>query len=142
MNEVKWNDRNMQRFMPFIKNYVYNTYYLCSTLLVHILFIHHWTLFFHNKAAEFKKLTNWDAIRPNSIKNYIANGLSDSKKRIAVEGAPHFVSFFAPRMLGTAQKKGVAHLNFHMCVVTIRSLGKIKDGNTNILSYISDLSIL
>lgn len=59
------------------------------------------------------------------------------------EDLPRYVSFIAQRKFDTAERHDEVHLNFHMSVFTVRSHGRLKDGNFFFLvKIISDVFFL
>lgn len=82
-------------------------------------------------AAEFVKVIKDGKIKvvqnPSSLKDYITSGLSINSKM--PNHLPRYVSFIVQRKFDTAERHDKVHLNFHMSVFTVRSCGRLKDGN-------------
>lgn len=57
----------------------------------------------------------------------ITQGIKAAKTAEEAKETAHFVSFFVFTKHDTNEKADVKHFNMHMCVYTIRSIGKTKD---------------
>lgn len=78
--------------------------------------------------VEFKNFKVQTCNKAATLKTYICQGL---KEAAAIQKGPRYVSFFVVTKHGIAQTSTENHLNFHMCVYTVRSY----EGKKNCIYY-------